>query len=78
MSQVCQVTGRRPGTGKRVSHSHRRTNRRWRPNLQHHRYWLASEDRWITLRLSAKAIRTIDRRGVDSVVARLRARGDKV
>lgn len=77
MSKVCQLTGARPSFGKNVSHSHRRTNRRWDPNLQWKRYWVPSERRWVRLRLSAKAIKTIDRRGIDSVVAELRRKGVK-
>jgi large subunit ribosomal protein L28 len=78
MSAVCQVTGRAPGFGKQVSHSHRRTSRQWRPNLQRRRYWLASEGRWIRLRVSAKGIKVIDRRGIESVVAELRAKGQRI
>jgi large subunit ribosomal protein L28 len=78
MSAVCQVTGREPGYGKRVSHSHQRTSRRWAPNLQSRRYWLPSEDRWIRLRVSVKGMKTIDKLGIEAVVARLRARGVKV
>lgn len=78
MSAVCQVTGRAPGTGNRVSHSHRRTRRRWLPNLQRRRYWLASEQRWVSLRVSTKGIKIIDKRGVDAVVAELRAKGQKL
>jgi large subunit ribosomal protein L28 len=75
MSAVCQVTGRKPGFGKRVSHSHKRTSRRWNPNIQRRRYYVPSEGRWITLTLSVKGIRTIDKVGVESVVARLRREG---
>jgi len=75
MSAICQVTGRRPGFGKQVSHSHRRTSRRWAPNLQRRRYWVPAEGRWVTLQVSAKGIRTIDKRGIDAVVADLRAKG---
>ncbi|AHH94090.1 50S ribosomal protein L28 [Kutzneria albida] len=78
MSARCQVTGREPGFGKQVSHSHRRTSRRWLPNVQRRRYWLPSEGRWVSLRVSVKGIKTIDRRGIESVVAQLRARGVKV
>ncbi|WP_016696922.1 50S ribosomal protein L28 [Actinoalloteichus spitiensis] len=78
MSAVCQVTGRRPGFGKQVSHSHRRTSRRWDPNLQDRRFWLPSERRWVRLRVSTKGLRTIDRRGIEAVVAELRAQGVKV
>ena len=78
MSDRCQVTGRTPGFGNAVSHSHRRTKRRWEPNLQRKRFWLGSENRWVTLRVSAKGIKTVDRRGIESVVAELRAKGEKV
>lgn len=78
MSIRCQVTGKKPGYGKQVSHSHVRTSRRWLPNVQRRRYWLPSEGRWVRLRLSAKAMKTIDKRGIESVVAEMRARGEKV
>jgi large subunit ribosomal protein L28 len=78
MSAVCQVTGRKPGFGKQVSHSHRRTSRRWDPNVQRRRYWVPSEGRWVALRVSAKGIKTIDKRGIDAVVAELRAKGVKL
>ncbi|GAA0619435.1 50S ribosomal protein L28 [Kutzneria viridogrisea] len=78
MSARCQVTGREPGFGKQVSHSHRRTSRRWLPNVQRRRYWLPSEGRWVSLRVSVKGIKTIDRCGIESVVAQLRARGVQV
>jgi large subunit ribosomal protein L28 len=78
MSAVCQVTGRKPSFGKQVSHSHRRTSRRWNPNLQYKRYWLPSENRWIRLRLSTKGMKTIDKRGIESVVAGIRARGERI
>ncbi|MFT3854481.1 MAG: 50S ribosomal protein L28 [Ilumatobacteraceae bacterium] len=78
MSKTCQLFGTKPGFGKSVSHSHRRTNRRFDPNVQTKRLWLASEHRWVRLRLSTRAIKTIDKRGVESVVAELRRRGVKV
>jgi large subunit ribosomal protein L28 len=78
MSKVCQVTGKKPGFGKQLSLSHRRTNRRWDPNVQRKRYWLPSEKRWITLNVSTKGIKTIDKRGIESVVARMRRQGQKV
>ncbi len=78
MSKVCQVTGKTPGFGKQLSHSHRRTNRRWNPNVQRKRYWLPSEKRWITLNVSTKGIKTIDKRGIESVVAKMRREGQKV
>ena len=78
MSAVCQVTGRKPGYGKRVSHSHMRTSRRWEPNLQTRRYWVPGEGRWVRLRVSTKGMKTIDKRGIDAVVAELRAKGERV
>lgn len=77
MSRRCDVTGAEPSFGNAVSHSHRRTRRRWNPNLQTHRYWVASERRWVRLTLTAKALRTVDRKGIDQVMAELRARGVK-
>jgi len=76
VSRRCQLTAREPGFGKTVSHSHRRTNRRFDPDIQTKRYRF--EDRWIRLKLSADAIRTIDRIGIEAAVARIRARGEKV
>lgn len=78
MSRRCQLLGTAPAFGKRVSHSHRRTNRRFDPNIQSKRYWLESERRWIKLTLSTRAIKTIDRRGIDSVVAELRRKGERI
>ncbi len=78
MSARCQVTGKQPGYGKRISHSHVRTNRRWLPNVQQRRYWLPSENRHVRLRVSTKGIKTIDKRGIESVVAEIRARGERV
>ena len=72
MSARCQVTGRTVGFGNTVSHSHRRTRRRWSPNIQVKTYYLPSQDRRITLRVSAKGIKVIDRDGIEAVVARLR------
>ncbi|MEV7378953.1 50S ribosomal protein L28 [Streptomyces lydicus] len=78
MSAHCQLTGARPGFGNTVSHSHRRTSRRFDPNIQRKRYWLASEGRRVRLTLSARAIKTVDAIGVEAAVARIRARGEKV
>jgi large subunit ribosomal protein L28 len=78
MSKHCQVLGKQPSFGKSVSHSHRRTNRRWDPNIQKKRFWLPSERRWVRLTLSTKGIKTVDKRGIESVVADLRRRGIKV
>jgi len=78
MARVCLITGKRPLSGNNVSHANNRTRRRFLPNLQQHRFWVASENRFVRLRLSTAAIRTIDKRGIDSVLAELRARGEKV
>jgi large subunit ribosomal protein L28 len=78
MAKRCDLTGREPGFGKSVSHSHRRTSRRWDPNVQARRYWLSEENRWVRLTLSVKGIRTVDRIGVSAAVARIRANGVKV
>ena len=78
MSRVCQVTGKGPVTGNNVSHANNKTRRRFLPNLQHHRFWVESENRFVRLRLSAKGMRVIDKRGIDTVLAELRARGLKV
>ncbi|MFF4602955.1 50S ribosomal protein L28 [Streptomyces sp. NPDC001339] len=78
MSAHCQLTGTKPGFGKTISHSHRRTSRRFDPNIQRKRYWLASEGRYVRLTLSARAIKTVDLIGVEAAVARIRARGVKV
>ena len=78
MSRVCQVTGKRTTTGNNVSHAMNKTRRRFLPNLHERRFWVASENRWVKLRLSTKALRTIDKNGIDAVLADMRARGDKV
>ncbi|MGW6444560.1 50S ribosomal protein L28 [Lentzea sp. NPDC055074] len=74
----CQLTGREPGFGNRVSHSQRKTRRRWNPNVQAKRYFVPSLNRFVTLTLSAKGIKTIDKIGVEAAVARLRRQGVKV
>ncbi|MBC7849955.1 MAG: 50S ribosomal protein L28 [Chitinophagaceae bacterium] len=78
MSRVCQVTGKVPITGNKVSHSNIKTKRRFLPNLQSKRFFLAEEDKWITLKLSTEGIRTINKRGLYSVVKELRANGEKI
>ena len=78
MSRVCQVTGKGPMTGNNVSHANNRTRRRFLPNLHEHRFWVASENRFVKLRLSSAGMRLIDKRGIDTVLADLRARGEKV
>ena len=78
MSRVCQVTGKRPITGNNVSHSNIKSKRRFLPNLHIHRFWVESENRWVKLRVSTKGLRIIDKKGIDTVLADLRARGEKV
>ncbi len=78
LSAHCQLTGAQPGFGNRISHSHRRTSRRFDPNIQRKRYWLPSEGRYVRLTLSTKAIKTVDTIGIEAAVARIRARGVKV
>ncbi len=78
MSRVCQVTGKRPMSGNNVSHAHNKTRRRFLPNLHTHRFWLESEKRFVKLRVSNKGLRIIDKRGIDKVVADLRAQGQKI
>ncbi|ALM43223.1 50S ribosomal protein L28 [Streptomyces sp. CAI-21] len=78
MSAHCQLTGAKPGFGNSISHSHRRTSRRFDPNIQRRRYWLPSEGRTVRLTLSARAVKTIDVIGIEAAVARIRARGGRV
>jgi large subunit ribosomal protein L28 len=78
MSRVCQVTGKRPQSGNNVSHANNKTRRRFLPNLQSKRFWLESEKRYVRLRVSHKGLRTIDKLGIDKVLADLRAKGQRV
>ena len=78
MSKVCQVTGKRPVTGNNVSHAHNKTKRRFLPNLHYKRFWVEGEQRWVRLRVSANGMRIIDKKGIDTVLADLRANGEKV
>jgi len=78
MAKVCQITGKAPMVGNNVSHANNRTKRRFLPNLQRRRFWVESENRWISLRLTTNALRTIDKNGIDKVLATLRARGEHV
>ena len=78
MARVCEVTGKKTVTGNNVSHANNRTRRRFIPNLQNRKFWLESENRWITMRISGAALRTIDKRGIDTVIERMRAEGKKV
>lgn len=72
MSQICQVTGKRPISGNNVSHANNKTRRRFLPNLHWHRFWVESEKRYVRLRVSAKGMRVIDRQGIDTVLASIR------
>jgi len=78
MARVCQVTGKRPMSGNNVSHAKNRTRRRFLPNLHSHRFWVESEQRFVRLRLTSKGMRIIDKKGIDSVLTEMRARGEKV
>jgi large subunit ribosomal protein L28 len=78
MSRVCQVTGKKPVLGNNVSHANNKTRRRFLPNLHHRRFWVDSENRWVSLRVSQAGLRTIDKKGIDVVLAELRARGEKL
>jgi large subunit ribosomal protein L28 len=76
MSRVCQVTGKSPMVGNNVSHANNKTKRRYLPNLQNRRFWVESENRWVRLRVSNAGLRTIDKKGIDAVLADLRSRGE--
>ncbi|RKZ46642.1 MAG: 50S ribosomal protein L28 [Gammaproteobacteria bacterium] len=78
MSRVCQVTGKSPMSGNNVSHAKNRTRRRFLPNLHSRRFWLEDESRWVRLRVSGKGLRIIDKKGIETVLEEIRARGEKV
>ena len=78
MSRVCQVTGKGPVTGNNISHANNKTRRRFLPNIQTHRFWVQSENRFVSLKLSTRGMRTIDKRGIDAVLADIRASGVKI
>ena len=78
MAKVCQVTGKRPAVGNNRSHANNATRRRFLPNLQSHRFWVETENRFVKLRVSTKGMRIIDKKGIDTVLADIRARGEKV
>ena len=75
MARVCQVTGKKPQTGNNVSHANNKTKRRFLPNLQYRRFWLEAEKRWVSLRITNAALRTIDKKGIEVVLAEMRAAG---
>ncbi|HEX4050920.1 MAG TPA: 50S ribosomal protein L28 [Steroidobacteraceae bacterium] len=78
MSRVCQITGKRPATGNTVSHANNKRRRRFLPNLHTQRFWLEDEKRWISLRVSTHALRTIEKKGLSAVLADMRRRGSKI
>ena len=78
MARVCEVTGKKPMVGNNVSHANNRTKRRFLPNLERRRFWVESENRWISLRLTTNALRTIDKNGIDVVLAGMRAKGERI
>ncbi len=78
MSRVCQVTGKRPISGNNVSHANNKTRRRFLPNIQHHRFWVEEENRFVSLKLTPRGMRTIDKLGIKAVIDKLRANGEKI
>jgi large subunit ribosomal protein L28 len=78
MSKVCQITGKGPTTGNTVSHANNRKRRRFLPNPHKQRFWLESEKRWVRLKVSGHGLRTIEKKGIETVIAELRAQGVKV
>src|SRR5688500_17465418 len=78
MARVCQVTGKKPMLRNNVSHANNKTRRRFLPNLQYRRFWVESENRWVSLRVSNAGLRTIDKKAIDVVLAELRSRGERV
>jgi len=78
MARVCQVTGKKPMLGNNVSHANNKTRRRFLPNLQYRRFWVEKQNRWVSLRVSQAGLRTIDKKGIDVVLAEMRARGEPV
>jgi large subunit ribosomal protein L28 len=78
MARVCQVTGKKPMSGNNISHANNKTKRRFLPNLQNRRFWVEGENRWVSLRITNAALRTIDKNGIEAVLADLRARGEKI
>ena len=78
MTRVCQVTGKKPMSGNNVSHANNKSKRRFLPNLHERRFWVESENRWVKLRVSTKGLRTIDKLGIDKVLADVRSRGIKL
>jgi large subunit ribosomal protein L28 len=78
MSRVCEITGKKPAVGNRVSHANNKKRRRFLPNLHQQRFWVETEKRWVSLRVSANGLRTIEKKGIDKIVAELRTQGVKI
>ena len=78
MSRVCEITGKGPAVGNRVSHANNKKRRRFLPNLHTQRFWVEGEKRWVSLRISANGLRTIEKKGIETVIAQLRAQGVKL
>jgi large subunit ribosomal protein L28 len=78
MARVCQITGKKPQLGNHVSHANNKTRRRFMPNLQNRRFWVESENRWVRMRVSQNGLRIIDKKGIDVVIAEMRARGEHI
>ena len=78
MTRECEVTGKKPVAGNNVSHAKNRTKRRFLPNLQNRKFWVESDNRWVSMRISSAALRTIDKLGIDAVIAKMRSEGKKI
>jgi large subunit ribosomal protein L28 len=78
MAQVCEVTGKKPMSGNNVSHANNKTRRKFNPNLHHKRFWVETENRWVRMKVSARGIKVITKRGIDSVLAEMRGKGAKI
>ena len=78
MARVCQLTGKKPMSGNNVSHANNKTKRRFLPNLQNRKFWVETENRWISMRITNAALRTIDKLGIDAIVKKMRADGQKI
>ncbi|PJD98095.1 MAG: 50S ribosomal protein L28 [Legionella sp.] len=78
MSRVCQVTGKRPMSGNKVSHANNKTRRRFLPNIQNHKFWVEEENRFVSLKLTTKGMRIIDKLGIKAVLDQIRAKGEKI
>ena len=78
MTRECEVTGKRPVSGNNVSHANNRTRRRFLHNLHNRRFWVETENRWVSMRISSAALRTIDKLGIEAVIAKMRSDGKKI